>query len=280
MGVKFFGQFLLEQGVITSAQLLATTQLQDSRNKPLGSIAIEKGYLTAAQAADLNRRQQMTDRRFGELAAELGVMTEAQIEDLVATQLARRIRIGEALVELGYITEEKLTAQLAAFDQDQSAYEIARVQLPFGTPHEDFVRVCIDLTEKLLLRAGGLAGKRGITVANGAEGPPTALLTVRIPFTGAYVADYTVSASRDVAFTITRRMLGNQVTLSDDLAVDALKEFCNVVCGNICAKLSRSEKPVEIGPPDEGPGSIRGARGILVPMHVPDGRFELRVTFP
>ncbi len=280
MGVKFFGQFLLEQGVIKGEQLLATTQLQEARNRPLGAIAIEKGYLSAAQAADINAQQQTTDRRFGQLARELGMMTEDQIEEVLTVQRQTRIRIGEALVELGFISEHQLKDQLKAFELDQAPYEMARVQLPVHTPHAEFLSVAIDLTEKLLLRAGGLSGKRGIVVASN-EAPSITLLTVRIPFSSGVTADYTVSASRDVAFTITRRMLGNAVTLSDELAIDALKEFCNVVCGNICAKLSRNENPVEIGPPEEGSDAVsKFGQGVLVPMHIPDGRFELRIHYP
>ena len=280
MGVKFFGQFLLEQRVIKSEQLLATTQFQESRNRPLGAIAVGKGYLTPLQAAEVNRQQQTTDRRFGELARELGLMTDAQIEEVLAEQRSTRIRIGEALLELGYLTEAQLAEQLKAFELDQAPYEMARVQLPSDTPHPEFVSVCIDLTEKLLLRAGGLSGKRGIVVKNGMGRPPSALLSVRIPFTGALRVDYIMSASRDVAFTITRRMVGNTVTLSDELAIDALKEFCNVVCGNICAKVSQAESPLEIGPPEEGPEALSEFnRSVLVPMHIPDGRCELRIHF-
>ena len=173
MGVKFFGQFLLEQGLIRNEQLLATTQLQESRNRPLGSIAIDKGYLSAAQAAEINHRQQTTDRRFGELARELGLMSHEQIEDVLATQRATRIRIGEALVELGFISEKEVANQLQAFERDQAPYELARVELPPHTPHAEFVSVCIDLTEKLLLRAGGLSGKRGIVAVIETQAPPS-----------------------------------------------------------------------------------------------------------
>ncbi len=280
MGVKFFGQFLLEQGVISGEQLLATTQLQDTRNQPLGAIAIEKGYVSAAQAEEINRRQKFTDRRFGELALELGLMTEAQIKDVLDAQRSRRIRIGEALVQLGFISDDALATQLNSFTVDQAPYEAARVQLPPGTPQAEFVGVAIDLTEKLLLRMGGLAGKRGVVVANGPERPSAALLTVLIPFSGALRVDYTASASQDVATAIAKRMLGSAVALSDELVIDALKEFCNVVCGNVCGKLSHVEHPVEIGPPSEGAAAISDSKkSILVPIHIPDGRFELRLHF-
>lgn len=281
MGVKFFGQFLLERGVIKNEHLLAATRYQESRNRPLGAIAISMDYLSAAQAAEINRQQQSTDRRFGELARELGWMTDPQIEEVLAVQRSTRVRLGEVLVELGFISDKQLQQELEAFAQDQAPFEVARIQLPVETQKAEVVSVCIDLTEKLLLRAGGLQGKRGIVVTSGGERPPSPLLSVRIPFTGAVRLDYTVSASRDVAFTITRRMLGNAVTLSDELAIDALKEFCNVVCGNICAKLSHADNPVEIGPPEEGAEAIsKYTKGILVPMHMPDGRFELRLHFP
>lgn len=278
MGVKFFGQFLLELGVITREQLLASTQLQEDRNRPLGSYAVEKGYLSPAQAEQINRAQQSTDRRFGELALELGLMTQPQIEDVLSLQRAGRIRIGEALLELKCLAEPELTTQLAAFEADQAIYKTGQVELPSDTPDRELAAVCIDLTEKLLLRVGGLLGKRGAPLFTGVPSPASALTTVRIPFSGRFSSEYAVSVSSEVALSIARRVLGAGIVISEELALDALKEFCNVVCGNVCAKLSQAERPLEIGPPEDGIGAPHESRqSLLVPLHLPDGTFELRL---
>jgi CheY-specific phosphatase CheX len=279
MGVKFIGQFLLEQGAITREQLLLATNLQEQRNRPLGVLAAEKGYLTPAQAERINREQQTTDRRFGELALGMGLLTEAQIKDLLDTQKSTRIRIGEALVELGALSAAAFDQQFAAFQADQAIYQTGQIELPQDTPAPEFVKVAIDLTEKLLLRVGGLTAKRGVLVAP-AGLADDALLTIRIAFSGAVNAHFAFPTSADVAAAIARRVLGASATLQDDLVVDALKEFCNVVCGNICGKLSHAEAPLEIGPPEDGLVSEgEGARSLLVPLHLPEGRFELRLLF-
>lgn len=280
MGVKFFGQFLLERGAITRDQLLQATELQSQRNRPLGAIAVEQGYLSPEQAQRVNSEQQSTDRRFGELALELGYMTEPQVHEVLKLQSQSRIRIGEAMVAIGCITEEELARQLSDFQIDQAVYQTGRVELPAGTPHPEFVSTAIDLTEKMLLRVGGLTGKRGVVQTVGAEQLRIpGLLTLHIPFSGAVAARFVVSASRDAALTLAHRILGDDLTVSDELALDALKEFCNIVTGNVCAKHSRDDHPLEIGPPEDGVGVTPRRGGVLVPLHLPDGRFELRLLF-
>lgn len=280
MGVKFFGQFLLERGAITRDQLLQATELQSQRNRPLGAVAVEQGYLSPEQAQRINTEQQSTDRRFGELALELGYMTEPQVHEVLKLQSQSRIRIGEAMVAIGCITEEQLARQLSDFQIDQAIYQTGRVELPPGTPHTEFVSTAIDLTEKMLLRVGGLTGKRGQPQNIGEDALRIpGLLTLHIPFSGAIKARYVVSASRDVALTLAHRILGDDLTVSDELALDALKEFCNIVTGNVCAKHSHADNPLEIGPPEDGAGAVPRRGGLLAPLHLPDGRFELRLLF-
>jgi CheY-specific phosphatase CheX len=279
MGVKFIGQFLLERGAINREQLLLATTMQEERNRPLGALGVEKGYLTAAQAERINREQQTTDRRFGELALSMGLLTDAQIKDLLDTQKTTRIRIGEALVALGALSAAEFDTQFAAFQADQAIYQTGQIELPPNTPAPEFVKVSIDLSEKLLLRVAGLTAKRGVLLAP-AGLADAELLTIRIGFSGAVAAQFAFSASADVAASIARRVLGPSAELNHELVLDALKEFCNVVCGNICGKLSQAEAPLEIGPPEDGLAATgEGARSLLVPLHLPEGRFELRFQF-
>jgi CheY-specific phosphatase CheX len=279
MGVKFIGQFLLERGVITREQLLLATELQEQRNRPLGAYAVDRGYLTPAQAEQINREQQVTDRRFGELALSMGLLNDAQINDVLTLQKQGRIRIGEALVAGGALDAATFEEHFAAFQADQAIYQTGQVELPDGTPFTEFVRVCVDLSEKLLLRVAGLTAKRGLAVPRADVASPE-LLTISIGFSGSASVQFAFSASKDVATAIARRLLGPALALSDELVIDALKEFCNVVCGNICGKLSQPEKPLEIGPPEDGLAERRpDQKSLLVPLHLPDGHFELRFLF-
>ena len=50
MGVKIFGQYLIEQGEIDSAQLRAALELMDRENRSLGELATAEGILSAERA--------------------------------------------------------------------------------------------------------------------------------------------------------------------------------------------------------------------------------------
>ena len=118
---KFFGQFLLERGVIDAGQLLRALELQRASNPMLGEIAQAEGLLTIAQARMINERQRREDRRFGDIAQELHLLTAAQVDLLVEQQKRRRKLFGEILVEAGMLDRDTLEAELAAHQADRSA---------------------------------------------------------------------------------------------------------------------------------------------------------------
>ena len=66
MTVRFLGQFLLDRGTITAAQLQAATEAQRASNPLLGELAVREGLLTPEQADRIHERQRSDDRRFGE----------------------------------------------------------------------------------------------------------------------------------------------------------------------------------------------------------------------
>ncbi|TCZ88665.1 chemotaxis protein CheX [Lysobacter sp. N42] len=112
MAAKFFGQFLLEKGVISSAQLLRALDVQRASNPALGEIAVEFGMLTASQALTINERQRREDKRFGDIAQAMGLLTGEEVAQLLDTQKARRKLFGEILVEEGFLDAARLEAEL------------------------------------------------------------------------------------------------------------------------------------------------------------------------
>lgn len=279
MAVKFFGQYLLEQGVLSKDQLVAAVRLQEQTNRSLGAYAVELEYLSTAQADQINLAQQQTDQRFGDLAVTLGFLTESQVTELLSLQRGQRIRIGQAIAKLGHMSEEEVKSHLDAFKTTQSDYQVGPVELKPDLPQPFWVSTAIDYTEKLLMRMGGLRGKRGAVVDLAKNSPHQDLLSVCIAFTGQFRARYIVSVSADVASAIALRIVGDDEEMTDEQALDGINELCNTICGNICAKLDQRGQALEIGPPesvcyDAGDAAI----GVCVELHLPDGRFELRLV--
>ncbi|MFZ5655916.1 MAG: chemotaxis protein CheX [Pseudomonadota bacterium] len=112
MAAKFFGQFLLEKGVISSAHLLRALDVQRASNPALGEIAVEFGMLTASQALTINERQRREDKRFGDIAQAMGLLTGEEVAQLLDAQKARRKLFGEILVEEGFLDRARLEAEL------------------------------------------------------------------------------------------------------------------------------------------------------------------------
>ncbi len=72
MGVKFFGQYLIEQGVVDSDNIRAALKLMDEENRSLGELAEAGGILTSEEAAKVNTQQRYCDIPFGELRGRNG----------------------------------------------------------------------------------------------------------------------------------------------------------------------------------------------------------------
>jgi CheY-specific phosphatase CheX len=280
MGIRFFGHFLLERGVVDREQLLAATELQEKRNHPLGAIAVQKGFITADQAEHVNRQQRVAGRRFGDLCVDMNLLSHMQLDEISRTQREGRIRIGEALVELGHMDAATVETEIAAFELDQAPFKSVAVELPEDTPEPDFVQASIGLTEKLLLRVAHLRAKRGpVESIDGGESAAT-LLSVRIAFSEDVKAVYAISMPRNIAQGLATRLLGDEIAITEPIISDALSEFCNIVCGNICGKMGHSDRNVAIGVPSPGlPPASDTASGVRVPFHLPDCVVEMRLYF-
>ena len=118
MAAKFLGQFLLERGTITSAQLLAALDAQRASNPLLGELAMHHGMLDATQARRIHERQRAEDRRFGDIALEMGWLNEVQLDVLLAAQKKGRKLFGQILVDQGVLDAERLEAELTAHRRD------------------------------------------------------------------------------------------------------------------------------------------------------------------
>ena len=123
MAVKFFGQFLVQEGVINVDQLREGLELMDRRNKGFSAIAIEKGYLSQSQVEQLTEIENATYKTTSEAAVDEGFLTLAQAGEILKEQNASRLRIGEALVELGFIPAGELDACVQRFHEDQADYQ-------------------------------------------------------------------------------------------------------------------------------------------------------------
>lgn len=272
MAVKFFGQFLLEKNIIEREELLGALEFQKSKNTDFGDCALAKGYITDKDLANLKSAQKQVDMKFGEVAIKLNIMTPEQVEDVLAMQKKNHIFFGEALVEKGIITSDILERELSLFKQDQSKYISGNIKTPDGIKHPDAVKSMVDMTQKMFQRIARLQVKVDDGFVTDSE-PLISFLLASISLHGSLKYEYSLSLSREISAMIASAIIGEDVDNSaTELIKDGVKEFCNIVCGNIISKLSISGIEMDLSPPQEAVSSgsgynfLKGREAIYYPL--------------
>lgn len=250
MAAKFFGQFLLESGLIDGAQLLEALEIQRASNPLLGELAQARGWLTAAQAARINERQRAEDKRFGDLAGEMGLLDAAQVGHLLDEQKSRRKLFGEILVERGMLTRAQLDDALKAHQADRDdavrSLESGLAAHPLGDVATSAINTCAKLFPRLLKSQCQFSSLVGPTNAAPAC---DALAHVRIqaarPLTLAVGCDHATMTAIACGF------LGIAADECDEaLAQDALGELVNVLMGYIVRDSLPEDMDYRASPPD------------------------------
>ncbi len=124
MHTQFFGNFLLNKGVLTPEQLIEALKIQSSTHKKFGTLAIHSGYMSASEVADVYITQTHYDKRFGELAMELGYLTAEQVDKLLTIQLPNYMLLGQILVEQKILTHLELENLITEYKSEYEIYEL------------------------------------------------------------------------------------------------------------------------------------------------------------
>lgn len=271
MSVRFFGQFLLESGVIGPEQLLAALAHQAGQNLKFGATAMALGLLTQAQVEEILVLQRTHDLLSGEAAVKLGALTVAQVEQVLRSQRNSHVMVGEALVATGALDRPALGVQLAAFHADQANYRVTAA-IPKELDPSGLGSGALDLTVKLLERLGGIPIRRVMARA-GPLAPARGVTTAaRVPFTGDANGFMALRAEPRTAAALAGALLGEPVPESDTPTLtDALSELLNMVAGNVAAQAAQKGRRLELGAPVHGepPQAAAGQRSITAELGSP-----------
>jgi len=250
MSVKFFGQFLIEQGEVDAGNVREALDLLGQTNRSLGEIAVEEGMMVEADVARVNHSQRGNDRPFGDLAVELGVLTSEQLVDCLRMQRERRLLIGEALVHLGHLGTERLGPMLDAFKADQAQYEVGALgQLPDPLANNRVAPYVLDLLPKFCMRVARMNVKVGD--AQVLAEAPLWPHRVSLPIHAHRGLDVTLVGDHDFMTCLASGTSGIPTAKLDrELMLDGVGEFLNVLAGNAISALERTGVQAELGTPD------------------------------
>ena len=250
MSVKFFGQFLIEQGEVDVGHVREALDLLSERNKTIGEIAVEKGLLTRPDADRVNMAQRGEDKSFGDLAVELGVLDNQDLVTCLRLQRESKLMIGEALIELGHLAPDRLGLLLDAFKVDQADYGIGVIQqLPDPLANNRIAPYVIDLLPKLAMRMAGILIKVDLPQVL-VECPPFPH-RISLPIHGQRGLEVTLVGDGAFCTRVAAAASGlPESAIDPELLVDGVGEFLNVVCGNAMSALERDGVMTRLGVPD------------------------------
>lgn len=273
MAVKFFGQFLVEQGIVNSEALLGAINLQDKNNLKLGEMAVTMGLITEADIQRAHNAQMSRDMKLGDLLVDMGFLTIPQLNDIITRQKNTHLYIGEALVQIGAITAENLQRHLDAFKADQAKYVSNGIELPITSANSKIWEMTADLTYKMITRVLDLQfrpGKCVITTSISSN-----FMLAAMDLSGDVQARYMISVSESLQKTIAKAILSEESVDTEPVEIleDTVMEFVNVVCGNVAAKASQMGVIMNINPPSvlHGQTIAEGETALSFPIYIEDG---------
>jgi CheY-specific phosphatase CheX len=276
MAVKFFGQFLLEKGVVGQKALLQAIDLQETTNLKFGATALSMGLLTVEAFERIHDAQRVDDLKFGDMAVKLGILTEEQVKQVLTRQKNNHLYIGEALVRIGALNADELKQYLDEFKTDQAPYVVDKVVIPAGVPQANICEIIADLTFKMLTRIAGLSFRPGVCQI--IEGFTPSNLVAAVAFKGSFRGRYLLNVSSGIRDAIAMALLKEESVAgeTDEVLNDTVMEFINIVCGNVAAKAAQQGISFDIDPPLllSSKGKIvkdKAETALLFPLFVADG---------
>lgn len=277
MAVKFFGQFLVEMGIITSDALVDAINLQDKNNLKFGEMAVAMGLVTPAEIRLAHSAQMSRDMKLGNVLVEMGILTLAQMNDVVVRQKNTHLYLGEALVQNGALTSEALRKHLDTFSASQALYITNGIELPIASANNPVWEITADLTRKMITRVLDLPFRPGKCTLVTHIAPNFMLAAMDL--SGDVEARYLISVSEGLQKSVARAILGEDCVDDEPAEVldDAVMEFVNVVCGNVAAKASQVgiiiniAPPVAVHPPADGLPVPHGHTALSFPIHIVGG---------
>lgn len=246
MGIKFFGHYLFDEGKLTAEQLSEAVDYQASKNLSLGEIAVREELLSSKSAELINNKQKSLDKRFGEVAISLDLLTELQITELLQIQKTEKIFFGEVLILKNFLNEELVNKELNIFNSQQKTEEVELNEKIDGIDTDDIMKNSISVFKTLYSRV--VHDHIKLVAINSKNKQRSGLIALQ-KMRGDIHLDFALQPEDSASLAISKEFLKTDFTEVDEMVIDIVSEFVNVVLGNIAVKFNEMSVKVDLTPP-------------------------------
>lgn len=114
----FFGNYILNKGLVSAEDLSTALKNQSEIRLKLGVLAINSGFMNASQVEEIHELQAKMDKRFGELAIENNYLSPEQLDFILKQQKSEHLILAQALIDQNSMS-------MATFEKELLAYKAA-----------------------------------------------------------------------------------------------------------------------------------------------------------
>ncbi len=249
MHTQFFGNFLLNKGVISPEQLVEILKIQSTTHKRLGTLAIHAGYMSASEVEDVFITQTHYDKRFGELAIELGYLTEDQVNELLALQLPNYMLLGQILIDQHIINHVDLENLITEYKSVYEIYDLELIEeqkhmvdklladfyLPEDLPHAEYILSYITLLFNDLVRFIG-EDFTTLNIITLPEVPTNFCIFQEVE--GSFSFMSALDMDQETAITFASRYINEELSEFNEYVAASMEDFLNLHNGLYSVNMS------------------------------------------
>ncbi len=143
---QFFGNYLLNEGLVTTEQLTSAIQDVNRLHTRIGELAVRYGYLTPEQVEQIHILQTREDKRFGELVVEHWLMTGEEMSTLLDVQHNDYELLCKVLVDSNILSQEACDNAVEHFKHKYRLEDMDNLNLQQTTQINALINDFFDLT--------------------------------------------------------------------------------------------------------------------------------------
>lgn len=281
---RLFGQFLLEENIITASTLSSALGRLGEVRPLVGMIALAQGYMTPAQVVEINEMQKKADKRFGELAIEKGYLSIDQLESVISAQKSEHVLLGQILVQDEVLSHDGLLMVLEKYRKraglSEEGYEAIKsndvegvvASILVGQPGaaKPIARSWANVFMRSIIRFVD----PGAAIDPLAEADYSGFRTFIQQISGDCRIKVFMSAADEVFIDLSKRFAKFDISSFDEMAEAATGEFLNLVNGLFTVNCSDEGVELDMLPQEmlaDGSSLPEGRPDVLLPLLLPEG---------
>lgn len=287
---QYFGNFLLNKGILTPSQLDQVMELQKSAHVKLGVLSINAGFMSPEQVEEVHQKQMQVDKRFGEIAIEMGYLTHVELNQILSSQKHSHLLLGQVLIDENLLTIEAFTKLLNEYKEEFGLSDeqfrsilngdintlISTIINLDKSKHYTIIKDYLSLFAKNVIRFVD-EQVRLEAIENGPALTKEWLVSQKI--CGEFPLQTAILADDTVFIDIAKKYSQEEIVEANDLAQASVGEFLNLHNGIFLVNMSNQDIELEMEPQEVSANHTLELEDVhVIKIHISSGPFYLVIN--